>query len=223
MKLAEALCVKSGVTAMIGSGGKTTLLRELARELAEDGSTVVLTTTTHILPFADVATAISGSVDVISRELARHKVICLGEPSESGKLAAPGLSPDVLAQIADYVLVEADGSRQLPLKAHADWEPVVPSGCSQTILVVGASGLNKPIARVVHRPEIFCRAVACSPTDAATPERVAAVVRTEALPDRVAINQADDPDALLAARELAGLFDYPTCYGSFLAHDLSTR
>ena len=48
MQLYERLGVPCGVTAVIGSGGKTTLLSALSRELP---GTVILTTTTHILPF----------------------------------------------------------------------------------------------------------------------------------------------------------------------------
>ena len=58
MKLFELLGVRPGMTAVIGSGGKTSLLYHLAGELMRKGNKVVLTTTTHIrkpeqFPFAD--------------------------------------------------------------------------------------------------------------------------------------------------------------------------
>lgn len=43
----------------------------------------------------------------------------MGTPCENGKLTAPRLPMEMLAALADYMLVEADGSRQMPLKAHA--------------------------------------------------------------------------------------------------------
>ena len=49
MELAKALDVRKGVTAIIGAGGKTTLLLALARELAQ-AARVIVTTTTHIYP-----------------------------------------------------------------------------------------------------------------------------------------------------------------------------
>ena len=49
MELAKALDVRKGVTAIIGAGGKTTLLLALARELAQSAR-VIITTTTHIYP-----------------------------------------------------------------------------------------------------------------------------------------------------------------------------
>ena len=58
MELWKLLDIRPGLTAVIGSGGKTSLLRVLAQELSRRGS-VLLATTTHILrpdwcPFADV-------------------------------------------------------------------------------------------------------------------------------------------------------------------------
>lgn len=50
MNFFELLNISPGVTAVIGSGGKTSLLRRLA---AEAPGTVLLCTTTHIRPFAE--------------------------------------------------------------------------------------------------------------------------------------------------------------------------
>ena len=56
MELAEKLHIEPGITAVIGSGGKTTLLARLAEELQ---GTVVLATSTRILPFPGISTASS--------------------------------------------------------------------------------------------------------------------------------------------------------------------
>ena len=61
MELWELLGIRPGLTAVIGSGGKTSLLRVLAQELSHRG-TVLVSTTTRIMrpdwcPFA--ATAVS--------------------------------------------------------------------------------------------------------------------------------------------------------------------
>ena len=50
MELAELLGVGPGITAIIGSGGKTTTLYQLARELTGRGLRVICSTTTHIRP-----------------------------------------------------------------------------------------------------------------------------------------------------------------------------
>ena len=98
---------------------------------------------------------------------------------ETGKLSAPAEPLNELAQRFDYVLAEADGSKRLPLKAHAAWEPIIPAATANIVWIVGASGLGKPVAEVVHRPELFCERCGCEPTDTATPERVAQVLNAE--------------------------------------------
>ena len=207
MGLAELLGAGRGVTSVIGSGGKTSLLAALARELP---GTVVLTTTTHILPFAGVPLVTSDDAD---NALAGSRVVCVGSQAEKdGKLVTPELGMDVLAALADHVLVEADGSRRLPLKAHAPWEPVIPACSARTVLVLGASGLGRPVREAVHRPERFCELAGCAPDDPATPELAARAANAEALADVALVNQADvAPDA---SRELAGLLDVPAVCAS---------
>lgn len=130
---------------------------------------------------------------------------------ETGKLSAPAEPPNELAQRFDYVLAEADGSKRLPLKAHAPWEPVVPAGTVNVIWLIGASGLGKPINEAVHRPELFCERCGCEPTDIATPERVAQVLNAEMQAlglstARVMLNQADTlADPTMADRFEAAL------------------
>ena len=135
MQLYERLGVPCGVTAVIGSGGKTTLLSALSRELP---GTVILTTTTHILPFEGVPLLTAPTEDEVRAALARSRVLCLGTPAPESKLTAPSLPFSLLEQLADYVLVEADGSRRLPLKAHAPHEPVIPKEAGCVLCVVGA-------------------------------------------------------------------------------------
>ncbi|MBM6775643.1 selenium cofactor biosynthesis protein YqeC [Olsenella profusa] len=220
MGTARLLHVTRGVTAVVGSGGKTTLLATLARELP---GTVVLTTTTHILPFAGVRTLLDPSPDEVASALERERFVCVGGRAgeKDHKLVAPACGVEALAARADYVLVEADGARRLPLKAHASWEPVVPAGATQTVLVVGAGGLGSPVREAVHRPEIFCELAGCAAEDPATPELVARVLRAEGLATRVLVNQADTPALLAAAGSLAGGLDVPVVAGSLRAGRLT--
>ena len=134
MQIAPLLNIGRGVTALIGGGGKTTLLYTLTEELRKKG-TVLLCTSTHIMTQYEVLER-AGEAE-ISAALSAHGAVCVGEPSAEGKLGPPSLSFDALARLADYVLVEADGSRRLPLKAHAPHEPVIPPQSNQTILHVG--------------------------------------------------------------------------------------
>ena len=216
MNMHEALEIRPGVTSVIGSGGKSTLLARLAAELAEGGATVALATTTHFMPFPGVACVAGGSAEEVRLALAAHGVTCVAAPAAgaAGKLGPAALAPAELARLADYVLVEADGSKRLPLKAHATWEPVVPEGSTQSVLVVGASGFGRPVHEAVHRPERFCELAGCLPEDEATPEAVAAVIRAEGLASRVVVNQCEGEGALACARRLEALLDVPVAAGS---------
>lgn len=216
MGLVETLGVGSGVTAVVGSGGKTTLLSLLARELP---GTVVLTTTTHIRPFPGVPLLVSPTADEVASALRTDRVACVGARTEGGKLTVPELGVEALAEIADFVLVEADGARRLPLKAHAAWEPVVPERSERTILVLGASGLDHPVHERVHRPELFCELAGCAPDDPATPGLVARAANAEALADVALVNQADVAPG--RARELAALLAIPAAVGSLRSGDVS--
>ena len=212
--LASELKIEPGITAIIGSGGKSTLLRALGLELMRAGGRVLLCTTTHMFPVAGVPwDGSSRRLDTAPwRPGALHAPGCTCEACagmsrgsicqagvlnpETGKLSSPVEPLDHLAQRFDYVLAEADGSKRLPLKAHATWEPVIPAGTANVVWVVGASGLGKPVDEIVHRPELFCERCGCKPTDIATPERVAQVLNAElhALnlsTARIVLNQAD--------------------------------
>ena len=52
--LASALGIEPGITAIIGSGGKSTLLKTLGLELMRTVGRVLLCTTTHMFPVAGV-------------------------------------------------------------------------------------------------------------------------------------------------------------------------
>lgn len=201
MKLQDALGIHRGITSVIGGGGKTTLLSVLARELSASGATVALTTTTHFLPFEGMP-ALSGPGEW---NAAASPVACFASPTREGKLTVPACGIPALAKAADYVLVEADGSKRLPLKAHADWEPAVPAGSARCVLVLGGSGFGRPVREAVHRPELFCELAGCAGDAVATPELVAAAIAAETAsgriaPDVVVVNQAEDPLVADAAR-----------------------
>ena len=159
---AKVLDIQPGITAIIGGGGKTTLLYTLARELCQKGSVIVCTSTKIRAPQHIPLFSGESDADLLAG-LQQFPVICAAQHTPNGKLCAPACSFAHLAGLADYVLVEADGSRQLPLKAHAAHEPVIPQGCGQVIYLVGADGFNRPISQVCHRPELFSMLTGTAP------------------------------------------------------------
>ena len=220
LELCDLLAVRPGVTAIIGSGGKTTMLYTLARELSRRGH-VLCCTTTHILPPAHLPVLVNPTAEQL-RQAADGPCLCAGCTAGEGKLGPLSQTMEDLAALWDYVLVEADGSRGLPLKAHAPHEPVIPACAGQTILVVGADGLGRPVQESVHRPEIFCRLARCGMDDPAEPGRVAAVLRAENLGDKVFLNQADLPGQRAAALELAKQLERPVFLGALKRKEWTT-
>ena len=190
-ELRELLGVTRGVTAVIGSGGKTSLLYRLAEELRPCG-TVLLATTTHIIrppqyPFAETATQLRAA-------LAAEGAACAGSYTPEGKLTAPAF--DGWEQAADFVLVEADGSKRLPAKAHEAWEPVLPPQRRRTICVLGASAFGQPIRQAAHRPALFAQLAGVPWSAAITPEMAARVIRREGFTDIIYVNQVDELEPL---------------------------
>lgn len=210
--LSDFLEIRPGVTAVIGGGGKTTLLKTLGQELAQE-HTVLLCTTTKIFPFSGVPCACTlEELECLRKE---HRLLCCGKRlTDSGKLTMPDIPMAQLAAIVEYVLVEADGSAGRPLKAHAQHEPVIPEEANQTICVVGASGFGKPVAQVAHRPEIYAGLAGIAETADADPVSEAAVLNAEALQDRVYVNQVETKTDAAAAGQLAERLRCPVLAGS---------
>ncbi len=154
--------------ALVGAGGKTTLMFQLARDF---GSRVICTTSTHLaidqLGAADQhliitdPTELPGSIEQDSGNI----FLFTGPQVETNRVGSP--SPEVLnalAGLADSwdcpLIIEADGARKLPLKAPADHEPPIPDFVNGVITVIGLSGLGKPLRDdYVHRPELYAKLV----------------------------------------------------------------
>lgn len=202
MSLSHLLSVPRGLTAIIGSGGKTTAMYTLARELSAEGS-VICTTSTHIYPPSHLPVLVDPTGEELSAALGLHRCLCLGSPGPQGKLSAPSLSMEELCALADYVLVEADGSRGLPLKAHLPHEPVVPDCAGLVLHIVGLSGLGQRVSTAAHRAERFCALSGLDMEDPVTAGALAAVLQKEHLTAMVFLNQADNAHGLALARRVA--------------------
>ena len=210
MNLSEALQISPGVTAIIGGGGKTTLMEQLAHELSRKAR-VIACTTTHIMPEKTMPCLVSPTQAEIAAALEKNSCICVGAWAENGKFGPPELPVGTLARLADHVIVEADGAKRLPLKAHAAHEPVIPPEANQTILVVGASGFGKPMQESVHRAALAAERLGVSPETVVTPELWAKFLNAEALHTRVLVNQAETEQAQADARVLAAQLRCPVC------------
>ena len=214
MNISALLEVEKGVTALIGGGGKTTLMYTLAEELRRRG-TVLVTTSTHIQRPEQYPTLLTADAAAVTAALATHGVVCVAGETAEGKLCAPALSFELLAALADFVLVEADGSKRLPQKAHAPHEPVIPPNTCRTVYVVGADGFGHPIRQVCHRPERYAALCGAAEDDIVTPALEAAVLHAEGYDTGwVYINKVETPSDWANAEALAALLPGKVIAGS---------
>jgi probable selenium-dependent hydroxylase accessory protein YqeC len=192
------------IVAFVGAGGKTSALYALAGELSARGARVLVTTTTMMYdpageggrrldgvellgPLApDAERASASAVESLERALARIKARAAAGRvlmAASGALAAEGkirgIAQDIpqrLAPAFDWLLVEADGSRRLPLKAPGPAEPAMPSRADLVLGFIGLDCLGRPIAgETVHRFELFARLVGAQAGEAITAAHLAAL------------------------------------------------
>ena len=183
---------KGGVVSIVGAGGKTTLMYCLARELAEAGESVLTTTTTKILkPEKDQAAHFIfarsvGEIVKRAEELpANHPHLCasLEQTGPNGKTR--GFPPEWIDELMQthvfqWILVEADGAARRPLKAPADYEPVIAQTTKWLIVVVGLDAIHKPLGEEwVFRPEFFQALTGLSTGEPITPEAVATAIKHE--------------------------------------------
>ena len=156
--------------------------------------------------------AVAQDPDTAREILAREGLVCLGVPSVQGKLVSPGF--EGWDALADYTLVEADGSAGKPFKGHEKHEPVLPPRRNTTILVLGADGFGRPISVAAHRPALYARLAGVPENRPVTPAIAARVAAREGFHDQVFVNQVDQEEERPLARQLAERLDCPVAAGS---------
>ena len=208
----SAFEIPKGVTALVGGGGKTTLMLRLARELSLLGARVIVTTTTHIFPPEGCATSNPATLEEAKSALTKESLVCFGQPANDEKLSAPEISFSEMESLADYVLVEADGAKHLPLKAPAEHEPVIPKETRLVIAVAGLDGAGKAMHETVFRPARYAALCGKLEEDLVTPREIALVLahsegQRKGVPPgarfAVLLNKADDEARSKTALEIA--------------------
>jgi molybdenum cofactor cytidylyltransferase len=227
MRLSQALRLESPTSvALVGAGGKTTALLTLAEEV----KSALITCSTHL-----------GAWQVAKD---RHVIWPIGTPLPEDSLYQrngyriitgdregerfKGLTLEQLEQLNQFtgyhdlpLLMESDGSRQRPLKAPAQHEPVIPDFIETVIVLAGLSGLQKPLnEEFVHHPDFYSELSGQHLGNPISAKAVAAVLTHPAgglkgIPPsarRIALlNQADTPElqssASLITHDILGSYD----------------
>lgn len=212
--LSRQMEIPRGITAILGGGGKTTLMLGLARELSRFGR-VIVTTSTKIYPPEGIP--ICDSLETAAQ--AGEDLICVGIPAPEGKLRGLDVPVEALENLADFVLVEADGSKHLPFKAHGPTEPVIPPGTKRTILVVGCDAFGKTIGETVHRSQVMCARLKLRPEEHLTEAMAAELIRAEGFGDLIYLNKVETEEDWTRADRFRRALGRPILAGSLHKED----
>ena len=142
------------VIAIVGAGGKTSRIKNLTKEYVKQGKKVLVTTTTHM--GLEQGMVLSDNLEDIRQQLEKQNVCICGSPVKEGKIAS--LPKDIYeqaCQLADIVLVEADGSKHMPIKFPAAHEPVIPENVNEIQVVMGLHVSDTDLVTKAHLEKLY--------------------------------------------------------------------
>ncbi len=234
------------VIAFVGAGGKTSAMFALARELREHR--VIVTATTKL---RDPRLEVGRNLDtvVVEKDLAARVgdtgverahapragggPLVLASAVEAGTLKFVGIHPDRVAGLrsaCDFVLVEADGSRGLPVKAPTGNEPLLPDCADLVVGVVGLDCLGLPLGPgTAHRPDVLGALVGCASGERIRPEHLFRLARSpqglfKGVPDgtrkAILLNKAELAPSGAAAALAEALVEKPEAADTAIACSL---
>lgn len=202
------------VISLVGGGGKTTTMFALAEHYCRLGKRVLVTTTTHIgKPDRYYA---SDKKEVFQLWKQGHYAVVGQKEKKSGlpdKLKSlPEPELEMYMELADMVLIEADGAKCLPCKIPNQTEPVIPAACDLVIGVMGMSAWNQPVKTHCFRWEQVSSDLTerFADNDRITTELMAEILSSpngtrkgaETRNYHVILNQCDTPERIRAAEEI---------------------
>lgn len=182
--------------AFIGAGGKTNAMFQLAVDLIRLGKKVIITTSTK-MHLSMKYGVLDEDKNKLIEMLEENNMAVVGTPCEDGKMKEVS-KPfyEWMSTIADFILVEADGSKRLPIKVPNSTEPVIPEDTDLIIVVVGLSCLNKTMKEVCHRTELAAEILNCNMEHKIVPKDVANILKLGYCnninrPFKILLNQSD--------------------------------
>jgi len=207
--------------AFTGAGGKTTALFQLAKALSKN-SNVIVSASSHLgawqVALADKHIIVESITELDNLEFQVQGVTLITGAIEEDR--AKPVDEATLHWLNQFckkhslsLLIEADGSRQKPLKTWAEHEPPIPAFLEHVVEVVGLSGIGKPLSDdVVHRAEIFSKLSDLQLGETITPEALIRVLThpeggQKNIPSKakrsILLNQADTDELQSTAHGMA--------------------
>lgn len=170
---------KKHTICLVGGGGKTTVMYELAAAWAACGRKVLVLTSTHILCPADGSFA--ADVPAVKNLWQQGSYAVIGTPElATSKLTAPPQDLyEALKLQADIILCEADGSRHHPCKVPAEYEPVLLPDSDIVLAVAGMDALGRPLAQACQRSQLAAELLGCSLDSVIVAQMLASLLLSE--------------------------------------------
>lgn len=140
------------VIALVGAGGKTTMLHELIKRCVGEGKRVLATTSTHM--FIEDGMDLSCDQASIIERIDRDGWCLAGRKSDTQEGKFTALPDEVymaVSETVDVVIVEADGAKRYPAKLPREGEPVLPANVTNIAVVMGLAAVGKPKEEVIFR------------------------------------------------------------------------
>ncbi len=201
------------VVSLVGGGGKTTLMYNIARMSAEEGKKVLVTTTTHIGKPKNKCYV--NSVKSAEELWTKGTYAVIGTlDAKTQKLSMPDVKLlNSLMQKADLVLVEADGAKRCPCKVPREREPVFLESCDLVTAVIGLSAIGRPIREVCFCLKEVQKLLGVEEDHILTEEDAAKILSSQQgsrkdVGDRlyyVVLNQCDDTKRRKVGKKIAKL------------------
>lgn len=214
MELYKLLGLNKGtILSLVGAGGKTASMYILAEELAKNAKVLVTTTTKIYLPDKNRYDYLAIGIKELKRikNYPNHGVYIFGDNVNEEKKII-GLKKDFNEQLHyfDYILIEADGSKQKPVKGWSGFEPVISKDTTITVGVVGIDAFGLKINESnVHRVKEFMSITNTREDDLITIDHLVSLISNEkglfknAVGKKVLfINKVESVEAMGKANEL---------------------
>ncbi|HHH7527827.1 TPA: selenium cofactor biosynthesis protein YqeC, partial [Escherichia coli] len=136
------------VISVVGAGGKTSLLFWLAELLQASGRRVLITTTTHMfMPTSHWPVVFCRDPAMLPHASLTSPISFCFHSWKANQGKVQGFTPEAIDALVqrpecDVILIEADGSRGMPLKAPDEHEPCIPKSSCCVIAVMGGHTLG---------------------------------------------------------------------------------
>lgn len=154
--LSDLIDIKIGdIISVVGSGGKTTFIYNLAKEIKNE-KILISTTTKMLYPEENQVDYFFCLAEDNEISIKEGRTFIGGEKVSKNKISGDiSLIKKYISRF-DYILLECDGSKTKPLKGWNSTEPVILNETTKTIGIIPLHIVGEKITeKNIHRIEIF--------------------------------------------------------------------